>query len=499
MVEEGYFVVYQRQTFFMPLPDICLAVRLQQRRYLFRDGLPQVGGYPLDGRVILISGVWQKINKERILLECYDEVSNQQWRDTLMNKDTTILDSGRAPITDELSEFLRKGARELLFNAVQAELDSFLEEYAALRTDDGRKAVARNGFLPQRKAQTGIGDIEVRVPKVRDRSNSGIKFNSALLPPYLKRTKSVEEMLPWLYLKGVSTGEYQEALNSLLGKDAPGLSPNTISRLKSKWLGEYNEWRRRDLSDKKYVYWWADGVYSNVRMDDKLCLLVIIGATEDGIKELIAVEDGHRESCDSWYALLADLRSRGLQIGPKLATGDGAMVFWKALSMAYPDALHQRCWVHKTANVLEKLPKSMQGKVKSSIRDIWMAPCKKEAEKAFDLALEQYSAKYPKAMDCLGKNRTEMLAFYDFPAEHWIHIRTSNPIESAFSTIRLRTAKMRNCGSRETTLSMVFKLAESAEKRWKRLQGHKLLCEVISGVKFKDGIRESEQSDRSAA
>jgi transposase-like protein len=400
---------------------------------------------------------------------------------------------------DGLSEFLRNGARELLFNAVQAELESFLEEYSSLRMMDGRRAVVRNGFLPQRKVQTGIGDIEVQVPKVRDRSGGGIKFNSTLLPPYLKRTKSVEEMLPWLYLKGISTGDYQEALNSLLGENASGLSANTISRLKSKWFDEYNEWRRRDLSDKKYVYWWADGVYSTVRMGSKLCLLVIIGATEDGRKELVAVEDGYRESADSWFALMTDLRVRGLHDGPKLAAGDGALGFWKALSMAYPDARHQRCWVHKTANVLDKLPKSMQDKVKSSIHDIWMAPGRNEAEKAFDLALERYSAKYSGAMERLKKDRAELLTFYDFPAERWIHIRTSNPIESAFSTIRLRTARTRNCGSRETTLTMIFKLAELAERRWKRLKGHKLLGEVITGVKFKDGIRESAQPDRSVA
>ncbi|GHV45944.1 IS256 family transposase [Synergistales bacterium] len=394
---------------------------------------------------------------------------------------------------------MRDGARELIFNAVQAELENFLEGYSSLLTADGKKAIVRNGFLPQRKIQTGIGDIEVQVPKVRDRTNGGVKFNSALLPPYLKRTKSVEEMLPWLYLKGVSTGDYQEALGSLLGENASGLSANTVSRLKSKWGDEYNEWRRCDLADKKYVYWWADGIYSKVRMDDKLCLLVIIGATEDGKKELLAVEDGFRESCESWSALLTDLRNRGLKEGAKLAIGDGALGFWKALTMAYPETEHQRCWVHKTANVLNKLPKSMQDIVKSSLHDIWMAPSKEEAEKAFDLTLEKYGAKYSGAMECLKKDRDEMLAFYNFPAEHWVHIRTSNPIESAFSTIRLRSAKTRNCGSRETTLTMMFKLAQSAEKGWKRLKGSKLLRDVIMGVRFKDGIRESDQPDRNVA
>ena len=359
--------------------------------------------------------------------------------------------------------------------------------------------MVRNGRLPVRTIQSGIGNIEIQVPKVRDRSGSGIKFNSALVPPYLKRTKSMEELLPWLYLKGISTGDYQEALHSILGKDAPGLSATTISRLKSKWQEEHIEWRRRDLSNKRYVYWWADGIYSNVRLDDKLCLLVIIGATEEGKKELVAVEDGFRESTDSWYSVLTELRSRGLAIGPSLAVGDGALGFWKALSQCYPQTRHQRCWVHKTANVLNKLPNSMQEKVKGSLHDIWMAESRAEADKAFDLALDKYGVKYASAMECLKKDRAELLAFYDFPAEHWIHIRTSNPIESTFSSIRLRTAKTRNCGSRETTLSMIFKLAQSAEKRWRKLQGHRLLGEVIRGIRFKDGIRDTGKHDSAAA
>lgn len=419
-----------------------------------------------------------------------------------MNKSTPTLRFGpetAAGATDALTEVLRQGARELLLAAVNEELENFLKEYVGLRLSDGRAAVVRNGYLPGRTIQTGIGDIEVQVPKTRDRSGSGINFNSALLPPYLKRTKSIEELLPWLYLKGISTGDYQEALQSLVGKDAPGLSAATVSRLKSKWQKEHSEWRRRDLSNKQYVYWWADGIYSNVRMDDRLCLLVIIGATAEGKKELVAVEDGFRESTDSWLSVLTDLRSRGLTAGPKLAVGDGALGFWKAMTQAYPQTRHQRCWVHKTANVLNNLPKSMQEKVKGSLHEIWMAESREKAEKAFDLALSQYGTKYGKAMDCLKKDRDELLAFYDFPAEHWIHIRTSNPIESAFSSIRLRTAKTRNCGSRETTLSMIFKLAQSAEKKWRKLQGHKLLGEVIIGIRFKDGIRDTDMSDSRAA
>jgi transposase-like protein len=416
-----------------------------------------------------------------------------------MDKSISVLEFGLESTKDALTEVLRNGAQKLLLAAVEEELENLLKGYSSLRLSDGRHAVVRNGHLPARTIQSGIGSIEVQVPKVRDRSGSGIKFNSALLPPYLKRTKSVEELLPWLYLKGISTGDYQEALHSILGKNAAGLSAPTISRLKSKWQEEYTEWRSRDLSDKRYVYWWADGIYSHVRMGDKLCLLVIIGATEDGKKELVAVEDGFRESTDSWFSLLTELRTRGLAIGPSLAIGDGALGFWKAISQVYPRTRHQRCWVHKTANVLNKLPKSMQEKVKGSLHDIWMAESRAEADKAFDLTLEKYGVKYGSAMECLRKDRAELLEFYSFPAEHWIHIRTSNPIESAFSSIRLRTAKTRNCGSRETTLSMIFKLAQSAEKRWRKLQGHRLLGEVVRGISFKDGIRDTGTHDSCAA
>lgn len=416
-----------------------------------------------------------------------------------MNKDTSGFDFGRATTRDALTEILREGARELLSKAVQAELEVFLATYSSELLIDGRKAVVRNGSLPTRRVQTGIGDIEVAVPKVRDRSGSGVKFNSSLVPPYLKKTKSLEELLPWLYLKGISTGDYQEALGAILGDKASGLSATTISRLKSKWQGEYEAWQKRDLSDKKYVYWWADGIYSNVRMGDRLCLLVIIGATADGKKELVATESGYRESTDSWQIVMKDLRSRGLTCAPKLATGDGALGFWKALTMEFPETRHQRCWVHKTANVLNKLPKSMQDTVKSSLHGIWMAESRDSAEKAFDLTLSKFEVKYSAAMDCLRKDRNELLTFYNFPAEHWLHIRTSNPIESAFSSIRLRTAKMRGCGSRTTTLTMIFKLAQSSEKRWRRLKGYSQLGEIMSGVKFKDGVRVADPSDRSVA
>ena len=347
--------------------------------------------------------------------------------------------------------------------------------------------------------QTGIGDVSVQVPKVRDRTGQGIKFNSNLLPPYLKRSKSMEELIPWLYLRGISTGDFQEALGALVEPDAPGLSANTISRLKADWIEEHHDWSRRDLSQKRYVYLWADGVYSKVRMDDKLCLLVIIGVTEHGQKELLAVEDGYRESTDSWLEVLTKLKQRGLTTSPKLAIVDGAMGFWNAISKAYADCKHQRCWVHKTANVLSKVPKSLQPKIKQALHDIWMAPTKAEAEKAFDNTVSCYEAKYPKAMTCLTKDREEMLAFYDFPAEHWTHIRTTNPIESTFATVRLRTKRSKSCGSRNTTLAMVFKLMQTAQKRWRRFKGFGKLALVINNVQFVDGNQVEEEQDRKAA
>jgi transposase-like protein len=402
-------------------------------------------------------------------------------------------------IADPLTGLVRKGARDLISKAVEAELAELLSQYSDLKVD-GKQAVIRNGYLPEREIQTGIGPVEVRVPKVRDRSGDGIKFNSKLIPPYLKRTKSVEEFLPWLYLKGVSTGDFGEALTVLLGDNAKGLSANTISRLKKDWEAECKTWNSRDLSLKHYVYLWADGVYFNVRGDNpRSCILVIIGATDKGKKELIAIDDGHRESEQSWTELLQDLRNRQLNVAPKLAVGDGALGFWKALSKVYPDTKHQRCWVHKTANVLNKLPKSVQPKVKEALHDIWLAETRDDAYKAFEDTLKRFEAKYLKAMNCLSKDKEKLLAFYDFPAEHWGHIRTTNPIESTFATVRLRTAKTRNCVARNTILAMVFKLVQTAEKRWQRLRGFELIADVIKGVNFIDGVKQQEKSDRSAA
>jgi len=402
-------------------------------------------------------------------------------------------------IDDPLTELLRNGARELISKAVEAELTELLSKVSDIKMGS-KQAVVRNGYLPARQIQTGLGAVDVKIPKIRDRSGNGIKFNSKLIPPYLKRAKRIEEFLPFLYLKGVSTGDFSDALQALLGENAKGLSANTISRLKADWTVEYTSWNKRDLSLKNYVYLWADGIYFNVRGDNnRSCILVIIGATDKGKKELVAIEDGHRESEQSWTEVLQDLRNRGLDQSPKLAIGDGALGFWKALAKVYPDTKGQRCWVHKIANVLNKLPKSVQPKVKQAMQDIWMAETREEAYKAFEHTINRFEDKYRRAMECLLKDKEAMLAFYNFPAKHWCHIRTSNPIESTFATVRLRTAKTRNCVSRESIFTMVFKLVQGAEKRWQRLHGFALLADVIEGVPFKNGIKVVEKNDRNAA
>lgn len=400
----------------------------------------------------------------------------------------------KAPTQDALGELLKVGARQLLAQAVEAELAELLAQHAD-RQVDGRQAVVRNGYLPDRTIQTGLGDVSVKIPKVRDRSGQGVKFNSKLVPPYLKRTKSIEDFIPWLYLKGISTGDMQVTLESLLGEGIAGLSAGTVSRLKQSWEADYDRWRQRDLSRRRYVYVWADGVYSNVRMDERLCLLVIVGSDDTGRKEVLAVVDGYRESEASWLEVLEQLESQGLTIAPKLAIGDGALGFWKAVAKKWPQTAQQRCWVHKTANVLNKVPKALQPKLKAALHDIWMAETRQAARKAFDDCVRRFEAKYPKAMACLQKDKEAMLAFYDFPATHWQHIRTTNPIESVFATVRLRTVKMKNCGSRTTTLTMAWQLMATAQKRWRRLRGYKLLADVVEGVKFKDGERvENDQS-----
>ncbi len=395
---------------------------------------------------------------------------------------------------DVLTEVLREGATKMLATAIEAEVATYIARHAGLRDEQGQRLVVRNGRKDEREIQTGIGPIAVRQPRVNDRRvdehGQRVRFTSQILPPYLRKTRSLEELIPWLYLKGVSTGDFSEALVALLGPEAPGLSASTIVRLKQVWQDEYAAWSQRSLVGKRYVYFWADGVHFNIRLEeDRQCILVVMGATPDGKKELLAVQDGLRESEQSWRELLLDLKARGLAAGPKLAVGDGALGFWAALRKVFGATREQRCWVHKTANVLNELPKGKQGKAKGMLHDVWMAETKAEAERAFDLFLETYGAKYPRAAACLAKDREVLLTFYDFPAEHWVHLRTTNPIESTFATVRLRTARTKGCGSRVACLSMVFKLAQSAEQHWRALNGTRLLEDVIRGVQFVDGLR----------
>jgi len=404
---------------------------------------------------------------------------------------------------DPLTDVLRNGARALLTQAVEAEVAALLGRHSDDLTDDGRQRLVRHGHLPEREIVTGIGPVAVRCPRVRDRVGKGserIRFTSAILPPYARRSKSLEVLIPILYLKGVSTGDFEGALVALLGKDAGGLSASTISRLKEAWSDEHARWSRRDLSAKRYVYFWVDGIHVQARLeDDAQCLLVIIGATPEGEKELVGLADGVRESAQSWKELLLDLKRRGLAIGPELAIADGALGFWKAVEEVWPKTRGQRCWVHKTANVLNKLPKSQQPKAKRALQEIWMAATNKDALAAFDAFIETWGVKYDKAVECLTKDRDALLAYYDFPAEHWKHLRTTNIIESSFATIRHRTVRSKGCLSNKTALAMIFKLAEAAEKSWRRLDGRNQLPKLILGVKFADGIEVVRSQAQAAA
>ena len=396
-----------------------------------------------------------------------------------------------------LDEIVRKGAIKMLTQALEVEVDSFLEKHQYILDDKGNRRIVRNGYGKTRKIVTGAGQLEVSNPRVDDRildKHSEQRFKSNIIPPYLRRTANIDELIPALYLKGISTGDFTEALEAILGKNIIGLSPENIVRLKKVWEEEYEAWNKRDLSNECYVYIWVDGIYFNVRLDDdRQCILVIVGAKPDGKKEIVSVTDGFRESKESWLSVLRDLKRRGLKIAPKLAIGDGSLGFWAALDEEYPETRHQLCWLHKTVNVLDKLPDSMQGRAKSMIHDIYLAPSKKDANRAFDKFVEEFALKYPKATDCLTKNRENLLSFYDYPAEHWAHIRTTNPIESAFATVRLRTHKTKGCGSRIATLTMVFKLLLSAQKRWQKLRGHRKVEDVMNGVQFKDGVEVIEK------
>jgi putative transposase len=394
-----------------------------------------------------------------------------------------------------LDKLVRQGAQQMLQSAIEAEVDDFLKQHQGRRDERGNRLVVGNGYKPPRRVVTGAGPLEVQERRVRDNSpnkDERVHFSSAILPPYLRRSRVIEEFIPWLYLKGISTGDFSEALQPLLGEQAKGLSPNVIVRLKEQWMAEYEEWSRRDLADKQYVYIWADGIHVNVRLEDtenkRQCLLVVMGATAEGYKELLAVMDGYRESEQSWYELLMDLKQRGLAMAPKLATGDGGLGFWAALRKVYPETREQRCWVHKTANVLNNLPRSVQPRAKADLHEIWMAETRESANKAFEAFLGKYQAKYEAACECLTKDREVLMAFYDFPAEHWKHLRTANPIESTFATIRLRHRRTKGSGTRKTSLTMMFKLAQAAQRHWHRLNGHEQLDLLLQGRVFVDGV-----------
>jgi len=420
-----------------------------------------------------------------------------------MSEDTIVSLVQPDQIDDPLTEILRVGARKLLTRAVEAEVEGFLAAHDHLKTEDGRQRLVRHGRGPEREILTGIGPVPVRRAKVRDRSGAGeerIRFTSALLPRFARRTRSLDAVLPVLYLRGISSGDFQEALGALLGKNAPSLSHQALARLKAEWKADHEKWQARDLSARRYVYFWADGIYLQGRMEDhKQCILVIIGATPEGKKELVGFQAGFRESAQSWRELLVDLKTRGLGIAPQLAVGDGALGFWKALEEVFPLTHHQRCWVHKTANVLNKLPKALQAGAKTAIHQIWMADSRAAAEKAMDALDAKYGLKHPKAVECLVKDRYALLTFYDFPAEHWPHLRTTNPIESVFATVKHRTVRSKGCLSHQTAMAMVFKLIMAAAKTWRRLKGKNQLPKVVQGVKFTDGLEDQSDANSAAA
>ncbi len=407
-------------------------------------------------------------------------------------------------IIDPLTDVLRSGARRLLAQAVEMEADDFIATMKELKLADGRDRIVRHGHGPERSIQTGIGPVPVRRVKIRDRGANGeeerVRFASSILPKWARRTRSLDALLPVLYLRGVSTGDFQEALSALVGKDAPNLSPSVITRLTAQWNADYERWQKRDLSARRYVYVWADGVYLQARMEDQAeCMLVLIGATPEGKKELVGFQTGVRESAQSWRELLVDVKRRGLKVAPDIAVGDGALGFWKALDEVFPGTKHQRCWVHKTANVLNKVPLSVQANMKPDLREIYGAPTRAAAEMAIDVFAEKYGAKYDKAVDCLTKDRETLLAFYDFPAEHWDHLRTSNPIESIFATVRHRTVRTKGSLSSNTARLMVFKLIMAAAKSWRRLKGQNQLPKLLAGARFQDGIEVIEMKPQNAA
>lgn len=422
-----------------------------------------------------------------------------------MEKTTTVLQLRQSDsVDDTLTELARDGARRMIAAAMHAEIDEFVARFEHLTLRDGRQRLVRHGHAPECKIQTGIGPIDVKRPKVRDRADvpgeEKIRFTSTILPKWARRSKSLDALLPVLYLRGISTGDFQEVLAALLGKDAPNLPHSVIARLTASWDAEYEAWRKRVLSARRYVYIWADGIYLQARMEPNAeCMLVLIGATPEGKKELIGFEVGTRESAQSWHELLVDLKARGLAIAPELAVGDGALGFWKALDEVFPATRHQRCWLHKRGNVLNAMPKSIGPQVKSDLNDICRAPDREKAIAALETFVEKYGTKYAKAVDRLTKDREALLAFFDFPAEHWDHLRTTNPIESVFATVRHRTVRTKGTLSQQTAKLMVFKLVMASAKTWRRLKGQNQLPKVITGVSFRDGVEQSPTSDQRAA
>ena len=407
--------------------------------------------------------------------------------------------SGACESGSVLDEIVHAGAQRMLTQALEAEIEAFVDRHRHVVDEEGLRQVVKNGHSPTRQVLTGAGQLEVQQPRARDRrtvdTEDKIRFSSSILPPYLRGSKAIDELIPWLYLRGISSGNFTEALQALAGPDAKALSANVVTRLTETWKQEYEIWNRRDLSNCRYVYLWADGIHFNIRLEEeRQCILVLMGATQDGPKELVGILDGYRESEQSWRELLLELKNRGLQEAPKIAVGDGALGFWAAIRKVFPQTREQRCWVHKTANILKKMPKFVQPKAKNDLHEIWMAERRENADRAFDLFIEKYNAKYPKAVACLEKDREVLLTFYDFPAEHWIHLRTMNPIESTFATVRLRHRRTKGNGSRTACLAMVFKLTLCAEKTWRRLNSPLLIGKIVEGYEFVDGVMQEKDA-----
>jgi putative transposase len=396
-----------------------------------------------------------------------------------------------------LDELAREGARRMLVTALEAEVAQYLERYGGERDEHGHALVVRNGKSRARKLTLGAGTIEIQTPRVNDRrtdeNGERHRFTSEILPPYMRRSPKVAEVLPILYLRGLSTGDFRPALQGLLGEDAAGLSATNIARLTAQWEAEYQQARKQSLAEKDYVYVWVDGVHFNVRLeDDRLCTLVMIGARPDGSKELVAVEDGYRESAESWATLLRDLKRRGMS-APLVAVGDGALGFWAAVRDVWPQTRTARCWCHKLANVLDKLPKRLQPRAKRLLHEVMYADTRDHASEAIDRFAEEFESKYPKAAECLRSDQDQLGVHFDFPAEHWKHLRTTNIIESPFSTVRLRQRVTKGAGSRAKALLMAFKLLDMAQQRWRKLNGAELLPLVRAGVRFVNGVRQERE------